>query len=288
MIKKTDWQAAYRDLIAEGRQRMGEPPTVEEVEAYLRGDLAAADANRVRQLLVYYPELADALEAPFPHPYQGRPGDADFLSEEEAAQDWAALQARISSPQIAAVNGRRAGPPSELAMPRAAGRRSRRFWGWEQDLRPWQLSGLAAALLAVFLGGLLLRSQQELHRLQREIKEPRANLEHRLLLPDGQRGGPAEQPPIPLSSQADYFLFIPALIDQSEYPDYQLDLLDLSATPPRRIWSGKGLSRRSDDTFEVLVPRAFLSPGKYKFVLSGLSGTEKRVLATYTVRLSPA
>jgi hypothetical protein len=140
-------------------------------------------------------------------------------------------------------------------------------------------------LLAVFLGGLLLRSQQELHRLQHEIREPRANLEHRLLLPDGQRGGP-EQPPIPLSSQADYFLFIPALIDQSGYPDYQLDLLDLSASPPRTIWSGKGLSRRSDDTFEVLVPRAFLTPGKYRFVLSGLSGTHKRELARYTVRLS--
>lgn len=279
MIRKTDWQAAYRDLIAEGRQRMSEPPTAEEIEAYFRGDLAAEDANRVRELLIYYPELANAMEAPFPFPHEGKPGDADFLSAEEVARDWAAIQAQISSLRIPAVSGR----AGELSAPR----RLRRFWSWERDLRPWQLSGLAAALLAVFLGGLLLRSQQELRRLQHEIREPRTNLEHRLLLPDGQRGGTAEQPPIPLSSQADYFLFIPALIDQSEYSDYQLELLDLSAAPPHPVWSGKGLRRRSDDTFEVLVPRAFLKPGKYEFVLSGLRGTEKRTLASYTVRLSP-
>ena len=281
MIRKTDWQAAYRDLIAEGRQRMGEPPTAEEIEAYLRGDLAAEDAKRVRELLIYYPELADAMEAPFPFPHEGKPGDADFLSAEEMARDWAAIQTRISSLRIDAASGRRRA--GEISAPG----RPRRFWSWERDLRPWQLSGLAAALLAVFLGGLLLRSQQELRRLQHESREPRTNLEHRLLLPDGQRGGTAEQPPIPLSSQADYFLFIPSLIDPSEYPDYQLELQDLSATPPRPIWSGKGLRRRSDDTFEVLVPRAFLKPGKYEFVLSGLRGAEKRVLARYTVRLSP-
>jgi hypothetical protein len=279
MIRKTDWQTAYRDLIAEGRQRMGDPPTVEEIEAYLRGDLAAEDAERVRELLIYYPELADAMEAPFPFPNKGKPGDADFLSAEEVARDWAAIQAQIL-PTAAASGRPRAG---DLSAPG----RLRRFWSWERDLRPWQLSGLAAALLAVFLGGLLLRSQQELRRLQHAIREPRTNLEHRLLLPDGQRGGTAEQPPIPLSSQADYFLFIPALIDQSEYPDYQLELLDSSAAPQRPVWSGKGLRRRSDDTFEVLVPRAFLKPGKYEFVLSGLRGTEKQTLARYTVRLSP-
>jgi hypothetical protein len=274
-MKKTDWQMAYDEVIAEGRHRLGEPPTAEEVLAYLRGELSAAAASRVREFLVYYPELVDALEAPFPFPYQGESGDADFLSDEEVARDWAALQARVAS-QPAAV----------AATPRA-GRRLGRSWRWSQELRPGQLSAVAAALLAVFLGGLLLRSQRELQRLEHEIREPRVNLEHRLLLPDGQRGGPAEQPPIPLPSEADYFLLIPAVIDPAQYPDYQLDILDMTTSPPRLIWSGKGLRRRSDDTFEIWIPRAFLKPGEFRLVLFGLGGGEKRTLATYTVRLSP-
>jgi hypothetical protein len=288
MIKKTDWQAAYHDLMAEGRQRLGEPPTASEVEAYLKGDLEAEDAVRVREFLVYYPELADALEAPFPFPYEGKSGDADFLSAEEMARDWAGLQAGASLQHATVASPRSAGAPSSQLLASGAPGWSRRLWGWTREVRPLQLSAVAASLLAVVLGGLLLRSQRDVQHLQHELMEPRVNLEHRLLLPDGQRGGTsAEQPAIPLPPEAEYFLLIPALVNARPYPSYEISIFDLSTTPPRRIWSREGLRRRSDDTFEVWVPRTFLKPGRYRLVAYGLAGDRQEQLASYTVRLAP-
>jgi hypothetical protein len=60
MISKPDWQNAYRDLIADGRKRV-EPPTVEEVEALFRNELSETEAERVREQLSYYPDMARAM-----------------------------------------------------------------------------------------------------------------------------------------------------------------------------------------------------------------------------------
>lgn len=57
MISKSDWENAYRDLIADGEKRL-EPPTTEDVEALFRGDLSGAEAERVREQLAYYPDIA--------------------------------------------------------------------------------------------------------------------------------------------------------------------------------------------------------------------------------------
>jgi hypothetical protein len=288
MIKKSDWQATYRDLIAEGRTRLGEPPAEEEILAYFRGELAEKEAARVRELLAYYPELARALQGPpLPESYDGKPSDADFLSDEELARDWASLQARVlASESKVAASAASAGawlePLPAVGVASEIFRRQRRP---DQELRLWRLSTVAAALLAVVFGGLYSLAQWTVQRMTQELREPRFNLEHRLLLPDGQRG--SVQRAIPLSSEADYFLLTPALINQPQYPDYRLEIVDSSLTPPRPIWSGTGLRRRSDDTFAVWIPRSFLKPGKYKLVLYGIEGRRNDLLSTYTVRLSP-
>lgn len=62
MITKTDWDAALDSWIGDERERLGGPPTPEEVVAYLSGELPPAEATRVRALLVYYPELTPLLE----------------------------------------------------------------------------------------------------------------------------------------------------------------------------------------------------------------------------------
>lgn len=61
MITKTDWDAALDAWVEDERERLGGPPTHEEVVAYLRGELPPAEAARVRALLVYYPELTPLL-----------------------------------------------------------------------------------------------------------------------------------------------------------------------------------------------------------------------------------
>ncbi|HKR62166.1 MAG TPA: hypothetical protein VJZ00_00435 [Thermoanaerobaculia bacterium] len=61
MITKDDWNDALDAWIVEERERLGGPPSPEDVVAYLSGELAPADAARVRALLIYYPELTPLL-----------------------------------------------------------------------------------------------------------------------------------------------------------------------------------------------------------------------------------
>ena len=66
MIKRSDWQAVLDEMNAEDRDIAGEPPSVEEARAYLRGELTPEEEERMRARLVAYPELVQALTAPFP------------------------------------------------------------------------------------------------------------------------------------------------------------------------------------------------------------------------------
>src|SRR4028119_1333775 len=61
MIAKNDWDAALDGWVAAEQERLGGPPTPEEVAAYTLGELTEAEAARVRALLVYYPELTSLL-----------------------------------------------------------------------------------------------------------------------------------------------------------------------------------------------------------------------------------
>ncbi|HYO78359.1 MAG TPA: hypothetical protein VE010_18010 [Thermoanaerobaculia bacterium] len=70
MITKNDWDAALDAWIIAERERLGGPPTPEEVVAYTRGELMPAEAARVRALLVYYPELTELLTHKTPAPAQ--------------------------------------------------------------------------------------------------------------------------------------------------------------------------------------------------------------------------
>ena len=71
MISKSEWQAAHDRVLAERRNRLGDPPAVDEILAYSRGELQGEDEERVRALLVTYPELLHALHTEFEEP-EGR------------------------------------------------------------------------------------------------------------------------------------------------------------------------------------------------------------------------
>jgi hypothetical protein len=62
MTTNNDWLAAAEAAIVEERERLGGPPSPEEVVAYLAGELPRAEAARIRALLVYYPELTPLLD----------------------------------------------------------------------------------------------------------------------------------------------------------------------------------------------------------------------------------
>lgn len=88
MISKSDWQAAYDEILDEGRKRLP-PPTVEEMEALQEGRLSEAEADRVREQLSYYPELVRVMTEPLPADAAG------LINDEEVAAGLAALKERV-------------------------------------------------------------------------------------------------------------------------------------------------------------------------------------------------
>jgi hypothetical protein len=92
MNTKADWDAAAAELMAAERERLGGPPSPEEVAAFVSGELSEAEAERIRALLAYYPELTSILTEPAPPPARG------VLTPEELAHDRAALLARMPVP----------------------------------------------------------------------------------------------------------------------------------------------------------------------------------------------
>lgn len=151
MITKSDWQSVHQDLVADGRRRVGEPPTADELLAYSRGELSAEEEERMRELLMSYPELVRTLTVPFPAE-GAEPGDPDYLSEHEFASHWKSLQKKMATPK-------------EVSM-----------------LQFWRTSAVLAAALVLVFGGLLWKARSDLGA-------PRAGWEEQMLMPEGQRGG---------------------------------------------------------------------------------------------------
>lgn len=227
-----------------------ELPTVDEMLAYTRGELPPHDEARVREALVRNPDLARALVTPFPEE-DAQPGDPDYLSPAQVAKQWEAFQAPVPAP-----------------VPIAARTRGLTFW---------RASAALAAALAVVFGGLLFREHSRL-------TQPRVTSEEQVLLPDGGRGN-GEASAL-LSGDGESYLLVTPLINQSPYEQYRLEIVDVAAATPRSLWSSPPLRRGANDTFAILVPRAFLPPGRYQVVLHGLKGGKEETLATYTMRVA--
>jgi hypothetical protein len=208
------------------------PPTADEVLAFFDGKLEGAEQERVRELLIVYPELARVALMEMPET-----DDAAQLSDEELAADWASLQAQI-----------RPAAPSSPTF--------------------WRSLAIAATIAAVILGAMLFRSI-------RASREPVFIPEAQLLLPNGGRG-PESVAQIPAGD--DDFVLQLSLISQPAFPDYRITIQDASA---RTLWTGRGMHRRSDDTFAMRVSRALLPPGKYRVVVDGLDGARTQELGRY-------
>jgi hypothetical protein len=174
------------------------------------------------------------------------PSDPDYLSDEEYAVHWASLQKR---------------------MPRAAaGGRVLQFWRWT--------AGVAAAI-ALILGGALW---QAIHR----IAQPRVVADQQVLFPDGRRGG--GEAVTPLTGHGDSALLVIPLSGPHDYQRYRLELID--AESRRTLWRSAILAPPENDTFAILVPRAFLHPGICRIAVYGISGATEERLATSSFRVT--
>lgn len=231
-MDKSDWVSAYRLVVAEGRERIGGPPTAEELLKLSAGELSEAEAANVRERISLYPDLARVLAAPFP----------------EAA----------GAPENVVPY-----PPKEAMV--------------------WKISALAAAAVAIVFAWLWMRAATERNTFRRIHAEPQASIDNIVFSMDPDRGGPP--PERRVSSRADYFLFLPTLAPgDPAYPDYRVELIDVTADPPRIVWQRTGILRRSDNSFEIVVPRSSLEPHKYQLVITGVGTDEPRELARFTFR----
>jgi hypothetical protein len=189
MTPKSQWEMANEALMNEQRKQNGEPPSSEEILAFLRGGLEPDEEERIRERLVCYPELMRTLTEPFPE-HGAEPGDPDYLSDADFAKQWAVLRNRVDAP-----------PADGRVVPFLAA-----------------FTAVAAALAIVF-GALLWHARSELSR-------PRI-VQEQLLEPDGRRG-PGEAAAT-LSPRGDSWLLIVPLIGDETSRAYVLEIVDVDA-----------------------------------------------------------
>jgi hypothetical protein len=247
MIRKEDWDAVYRRQLADGQKRLGPPPTFEEVEALSSGQLPEEKAERIRELLSYYPDMLRILTEPFPDSGDG------VLKDEELEADLDKIRERI-----------RTTAPSPLAFPQK-----------EWPRRAFPLA--ASIIIAIALGGV---------GVWRMMSHPRGVVTQ-VLYPERDRGigarGAPSATPARLSKDTDYLLE-PVFDSPRAYREYRLELLDLGTTPPRRVWLRENVTQQRDSTYPVRLSTDKLDPGLYRLILYGVDGSVDD-LADYTIRL---
>jgi len=247
-MTKSDLHTIHERLLAEQRERLGPPPTDDELFRYIDGTLSPADEARVRELLVVYPELAAAVGAPFPTD-DAQPGDPDYLTAADVSQRWNEF--------------RRRNAPDDV------------------HVLPWRRVSFAlAAALVIALGGVLWQSV----RLAEERRAPRLASDEQLLLPDGQRG-PASAGAT-LTARGDRFLLVAPLINPPDFPGYRIDIVNVANARP--LWSSPVVGRPSNDTFAIEVPREFFEPGDYRVMTYGVSGSRQEHLMSYSLHVPAA
>jgi hypothetical protein len=255
MIRKSEWEAIQEELAAEDRRSLGEFPTVEELEAYSRGELVGEDEARIRALLVAYPELARAIATEFPED-DAQPGDDGFVSEDEVSRRLADFR-----------RGVHPAPTAESGAGRVL-------------LFRYIPTAVAAALAIVF-AGLYWRAESTARRLSSEVSRPRL-LAVQQLTPDGRRGLPGETT---ITIDRDGALLVIPVFNEPHFKNYRLELFDGSSKTP--LWRSTNAQRGDDDAFRLVVPRELLTPGRtYRLSVSGLDGTRAAQLATYSMRIA--
>ena len=242
-----DWYSAEAEYMRQERERLGGPPSPEEVAALLRDELAEAEAARVQALLVYYPGLSDLLGQNVPSE------EPALLTREEVAAGWKSLQSRLPATM---------GRPPKRSFPR-------------------RMLPLAAMLAVGFFSGFYLRTAST-----GKVPQPQAfSLPHELH-PIGARRGAGEERPHRLAANERNYLLVLLLGHETQYPHYRIELIDSDMTPPKVIWRSSPLQQLANRPFTIAVPRAFLETGLYRVELYGEDG-QSHHLASYLVSVSP-
>ncbi|HEX2833106.1 MAG TPA: hypothetical protein VHW00_08830 [Thermoanaerobaculia bacterium] len=251
MNNHTERPEANREPIAPERQKLGDPPTAEEMHAYFAGTLSEAEAERIQDLLVADPDLARAYSAPMPD--APRPGDPDYVSDEQVAERWQRLEAHL---------GR-----NVMVLP------AKRWSAFQ-----WIPSSVAAALAVV---SLLL--YQQVQRLQSQaVNEPVFTTEAQLLHSDFRRSGADRSTPLHASGN----LFVLNLQPEGgiDARDYRIQIIRLENDGTERpVGPGYDVEPDAQGNVGVIIPRQLLPPGEYRIDLIGIDGMKETPISRFFV-----
>lgn len=249
MTDEHDWQAAYRLLAEQEYARNEEPPTVEEIEACFSGK-PDDDADRIRERLAFYPELARVMTTPIPDA-----GD-DSLTERQLDEDWRRLRATKPAQQ-----------PADAPLPEPIP-----FSPGPRPVSTPLIYGVAAVLALAIVGIYLWMTQRP--RPGDEISRVA-----RILLPDGMRGG-GQQLPIPLPTAGRYDLKL-VLYEPIGVQTYRVRIVSL--TDAHEVWRLDSLHRATDGSVTIAVSSRQLRSGTYRIEIYDEQTIVKKSAATYTV-----
>jgi hypothetical protein len=245
MTSKSDWQEANRRLTAEQRANLGDPPSAEQMLAYSRGELSADEEERIRELLVAYPELARMYGASFPDEAQ------PDVSNDAVTAGFADLQRRLGATPVVARR-----PPVRHYIP----------------------TTLAAALALVFFG-LYVQAESRARDHARGCDVPRVLGAPQELDPNENRGSGA---PILLRKDGDAYLLKPALVNQLRSAHYTIELLDRTGVV---WTSRSADPDEHDTFQIVIPHAFLRVAEKYQLRIYGIDGKTRRLAGSYNVEV---
>jgi len=229
-----------------------EPLTPEEIVAWSRRELPEDEADRMRERLAYYPDLAAALSG------DDAPEDeAPILTREQLAHDWEMIEQRLRptpTPQP---------PPPPQAV----------SWG--------RWLAVVPTITTLLFAGLWARSLFTIDNLNDRLHQPKENVERlELYANSGARGGASPTLIVLQPSTEHVLLTLNPPEETSEDATYRVALRDLDGAQPVEIWS-HSVPRAKDGTFSIEVPRTFLASRSYEIDLYSSARTDP--IATYSI-----
>jgi hypothetical protein len=257
MVEHKEWETAYRETIEHGRAHIGEPPTPEELVAWSRGELPESEEERMRERLAWYPDLAAALA----EDDEAVEDESSILTREQVATDWELIQQRMTSPVS-----------PHLAAQASAPRPAR----WNR----W--TTVVPVLTTLVFAGLFAQSRFTIDALRDELEKPKESVE-RIELHSTVPRGPVSARPITLQPSTKHLVLVLNVEEDLRANAFRVEMRDLEAEPPSTVWRSS-ITRGSDGTFSIEIPRAFLTSRTYQIDL--FTNTRDEPIAIYPIWIS--
>ncbi len=285
-------QERIEGMQAEARQRLGAPPTPEEILAYLEHRLAAAKRLRVEEGVAAFPEAARLLRdlARFPD-VRPDPGVA-LPSQSRVDARWQAFRERRRGARLdpqsssggteplggaAATGGLKPGKPSgvQTAAPLPGATPDPVLAADSRSHHTRALRWLRLAALITVTAGLGL-----LVGLLVAPEGGRINLALASLTPVGDSASRGEATVVRLPESAEGVLLSLGYAAAAPHPEYTLAIRDERGDA---VWQRRGLRPATGGSFLVVLPAGILEPGRYELELSVPGETVPA--AAYALRL---